>query len=62
MEEEIYSEKDYEQLELFLHRATSVAHGSPDQYQFHQNELNKCIAEFLLRPYRRKKLLKPLDN
>jgi len=50
-----YSSDDYQKLEEFLLRAESISFGSPDQYQFHQNELSKCLAYFLLKPYKTSK-------
>ena len=32
-------------------KATMISFGSPDQYQFHQNELAKSLAEFILLPF-----------
>jgi hypothetical protein len=31
--------------------AAFVSYGSPDQYQFRQNELMRCLAEFILTPF-----------
>ncbi len=51
-----YTDSDYQELDAALKRASSVSCGAPDRYQFHQNELSKHIAYFLLKPYNMKKL------
>jgi len=32
-------------------KSNLVMYGRPDMFQYHQNELNQSIAEFLLQPY-----------
>lgn len=32
-------------------RAMLISHGSPDQFQYRQNQLTQAVAEFLLAPY-----------
>ena len=46
------SEEDLAQLDVIDRKANSVAYGSPDQYQFHQNELIKCLSYIVLKQYR----------
>jgi hypothetical protein len=43
--------KDFEILNDKYIKSLSIAFGSPDQYQYHQNELCKEIARFILKPY-----------
>ncbi len=58
-----YTDSDYQELEAALIRAESVAYGRPDQFQYYQNELNKEIAHFLLRPYKIENMkLKKVQN
>lgn len=40
-----------EDLNELYKRSVIVAYGSPDQYQFHQNELSKGLAIFLLQDF-----------
>lgn len=53
-----YTISDFKELEAALMRSGSVSHGSPDRYQYYQNELSKHIANFLLKPYQTRKLEK----
>lgn len=50
-----YSEFEYEELSEALDRTESVNYQAPDQFQYHQNQLSKAIARFLLRPYMNRK-------
>ena len=51
-----YSDEDYEELETALSRSEMISFGRPDQFQYYQNELSKCIARFLLKPYLAEKI------
>lgn len=59
-----YTDDHYERLNGFLDRSMRISYGSPDQYQFHQNELTKAIADFLLEPYywQKKQIKKKEDD
>ena len=46
-----FTEDDFLDLKHAYILSTAVSFGSPDQYQFHQNNLSKAIANFLLKPY-----------
>lgn len=35
----------------YYSKSELISYGSPDQYQFRQNELLKKMAEFILTPY-----------
>ncbi len=49
-----YSEFEYEELDYALKRAEAIA-PNDGMYQYRQNQLDKEIARFLLRPYINKK-------
>jgi hypothetical protein len=51
-----YTDNDYDELEAALFRSQAIKYGSPDQYQYYQNELSKHIATFLLKPYLKSKI------
>lgn len=43
--------KIYEEIFDNYKKAELVSYGTPDQYQFRQNELSKSVAKFILMPY-----------
>ena len=50
-----YSELEYEQLDYALKRAEEIPQ-TDGMYQYRQNQLDKEIARFLLRPYMKRKI------
>lgn len=48
--ESFYTDDDFLRLEKALARSENVGLATPDQYQYHQNQLSKEIARFLLKP------------
>lgn len=50
-----YTEDDYERLDAALNLTQTICNGQPDIYQYHQNNLAKAIASFLLKPYKENK-------
>lgn len=62
---EQYKVDQYKKVFEKYQRATLVSFGSPDQYQFRQNELMHALAEFILIPYwqyEREKHHRELEN
>jgi len=43
--------KSYQQLFDAYKKSQMIAYGSPDQFQYHQNQLCRTMAEFLLTPF-----------
>ena len=48
---EDYKKEQYEKIFDKYKKATMISYGSPDQFQFRQNELMLSLAEFILTPY-----------
>lgn len=46
-----YTDEDYKSLEDALVQSELICNGRPDIYQYYQNQLNKSIARFILKPY-----------
>ncbi len=43
--------KEYEELFDIYKKSRLISYGSPDQYQYRQNELLQKLAEFILLPF-----------
>jgi predicted protein tyrosine phosphatase len=43
--------KEYEELYQLLSQSNMICYGSPDQYQYRQNQLLQKIAHIMLFPY-----------
>lgn len=43
--------KKYEELFEKFKKASMICYGSPDQFQYRQNELLHALAEFILMPF-----------
>jgi hypothetical protein len=43
--------EEFKKINEKYRQATSLRYGTPDQYQFRQNELMHALARFILEPY-----------